>query len=769
MAQIIKHRRGSLEALSAVTASLIIASGSSNLSVSNGSSIVFAVPENGQVQAVNRFLIGDNAPNVFSAGTYNGMLKGVPYYASGSATLYLLGEGSNDVPNLIGNIQPFSQSVDSRLDAVESQIGGGGGGSLSSRVVGLESFTGSYATTGSNTFVASQTIQGNVVLANGGQIQIHSNTEATLFGMYDGSAIQGAYFQLWGNNHASTTQRGTAEFVYDTRNNGGEFRVVSFDGSNFVKRFIVNRDGNTNVTGSLFVSGEISGSTLNGIGNVAAFSQSVDSRLDAIENTNATQATTGSNIFYGTQTITGSLFITDNLVVQGSSSLQNITASAVDIGTNIVTLNTAAPSVRFGGISVQDSGSFAGVSGSLIWDSFKNHWLYVQPSGSNEGYNSAILIAGPMNTGTIGDEAGITSGSIQVALGENHIGDSIITQNVGATKITIAGGLDVNGAISASSITGIGNVAVFSQSVDSRLDTIETSLGGGGSIGARVSALEVFSGSQEQKDIIISAYTASMNAFTASQLQKDSTLQTYTASLDLTIARLKESTASLNLYTQSQNAKNSTLALYTASVDSKFEAVAASSASLNSFSASALTRFTRIEESTASINLFTQSANNRLTTLEGAGTIQGVGTGNTVTFAALSTTHDLTVGGDLVVQGNTVTLNTNTLVVEDKTIQLASGSTNAATANGAGIEVLGANATFTYDSTPNAWTANIPISASAVTASVNVPGFGSSKRLAFRTTNGNLDFITAPTTAGDIAQWDGTNFVMSNVIDGGTF
>ncbi len=96
MAQIIKHRRGSLEALSAVTSSLqkgeiVIASGSSNLSVTNGSSIVFAVPENGQVQAVNRFLVGDNAPNTFAAGTYNGMLKGVPYYASGSSTLYLLG------------------------------------------------------------------------------------------------------------------------------------------------------------------------------------------------------------------------------------------------------------------------------------------------------------------------------------------------------------------------------------------------------------------------------------------------------------------------------------------------------------------------------------------------------------------------------------------------------------------------------------------------------------------------------------------------------
>jgi hypothetical protein len=116
-----------------------------------------------------------------------------------------------------------------------------------------------------------------------------------------------------------------------------------------------------------------------------------------------------------------------------------------------------------------------------------------------------------------------------------------------------------------------------------------------------------------------------------------------------------------------------------------------------------------------------------------------------------------------------VTLNTATLIVEDKLISLASGSTNAATANGAGIEVLGANATFTYDSTPNAWTANIPISASAFTGSFNLPAGGASKRIAFRGTTGNLDVVTAPTTNGDLLQWNGTDFVMSNVIDGGTY
>jgi len=393
MAQIIKHRRGSLEALSAVTSSLqkgeiVIASGSSNLSVTNGASIVFAVPENGQVQAVNRFLVGANAPNTFPAGTYNGLVKGVPYYASGSSTLYLLGEGANEIPNLVGNIQPFSTSVDSRLDSLESSIGGGTG--IGARVSALEATSASL-----NSFT-----------------QSFSSSVATSF------SASAASLTSYSSSAAS------AQNTYSS---------------------------------SVATSLSSSVATINA--NILTLSTSVDSRLDAVENTNATQATTGSNIFIGNQTITGSVFITQNLVVQGSSSLQNITASAVDIGTNIVELNTATPAVRFGGVSVQDSGSFAGVSGSLFWDSFNNNWLYVQPSASGEGYNSAILIAGPMNTGSLGSEIGITTGYIPVAVGANHIGDSNITKS--GTEITIAGSLKVTGEISGSTIAGLGNADWF--------------------------------------------------------------------------------------------------------------------------------------------------------------------------------------------------------------------------------------------------------------------------------------------------------------------
>lgn len=57
---------------------------------------------------------------------------------------------------------------------------------------------------------------------------------------------------------------------------------------------------------------------------------------------------------------------------------------------------------------------------------------------------------------------------------------------------------------------------------------------------------------------------------------------------------------------------------------------------------------------------------------------------------------NLTVAGDLVVQGNTVTLNTAVLTIEDKNITLANGAINAAAADGAGFYIQGANANLTY-------------------------------------------------------------------------
>ena len=130
MAQIIKHRRGSLESLSTVTGSLqkgeiVIASGSTNLTASNGNAIAFIVPADGTVQATNRIIRGTTAPNTFAASTYNGMLNGVPFYASSSTqlpTLYLLGGDTNEAIDLTGNISTFSGSVATTISNLSQSV-----------------------------------------------------------------------------------------------------------------------------------------------------------------------------------------------------------------------------------------------------------------------------------------------------------------------------------------------------------------------------------------------------------------------------------------------------------------------------------------------------------------------------------------------------------------------------------------------------------------------------------------------------------------------
>ena len=75
-------------------------------------------------------------------------------------------------------------------------------------------------------------------------------------------------------------------------------------------------------------------------------------------------------------------------------------------------------------------------------------------------------------------------------------------------------------------------------------------------------------------------------------------------------------------------------------------------------------------------------------------------------FTGTTTVADLTVTGDLTVDGTTTTINSTTLNVDDINITVASGAANAAAANGAGLTVDGANATFNYASSGDKWTMN---------------------------------------------------------------
>ena len=154
--------------------------------------------------------------------------------------------------------------------------------------------------------------------------------------------------------------------------------------------------------------------------------------ITSLNSKTGSYATTGSNTFIGTQIISGSTYVQGDLVVLGSSSIQYISASSVSIGTNIVNLNTATPAIRYAGISVQDSGSATGVTGSILWDSLCNKWIYSNPSGV--GYSGGMLLSGP-RTQTLGTETTLTCNYIAKSGGGDHLYDSCIWEMSGSVGI----------------------------------------------------------------------------------------------------------------------------------------------------------------------------------------------------------------------------------------------------------------------------------------------------------------------------------------------
>ncbi len=74
---------------------------------------------------------------------------------------------------------------------------------------------------------------------------------------------------------------------------------------------------------------------------------------------------------------------------------------------------------------------------------------------------------------------------------------------------------------------------------------------------------------------------------------------------------------------------------------------------------------------------------------------------------------NLTLSGNLTVNGTTTTLNTATLDVSDLNITVAKGAADSSAANGAGLTVDGAGATFNYTHSGTKWVANKPIQATS--------------------------------------------------------
>ena len=189
-------------------------------------------------------------------------------------------------------------------------------------------------------------------------------------------------------------------------------------------------------------------------GSLISSASNLTQRVAANEAVSSSYArTNSSNTFNGTQTVSGSLYVTQDLVVQGSSSIQNISSSNVIIGAAYVTLNTNSPTSRYAGFNFIDSGSGAGRSGSFFYDSVDDEMIFVH-KGNGTNVTSSHVVMGPETYDNLGNETYMTTNRIPKVLNFEHIGDSNITDTgteISLNSLTsVTGSLKVSGGITGS-------------------------------------------------------------------------------------------------------------------------------------------------------------------------------------------------------------------------------------------------------------------------------------------------------------------------------
>jgi hypothetical protein len=211
----------------------------------------------------------------------------------------------------------------------------------------------------------------------------------------------------------------TGSFVTTSSFNAftGSYNTGSFTGS-----FIGNGSGLTGVISSSFAS-------------TASFVRTSQTASYVLNAVSASYAGVANSINDLNQSvfISGSLTVLGGGTFYGSSSFVYITASQLDISASFISVNVFEPAERFGGLKVYDSGSSVATA-SLAWDSLYNHWVYENVDGAT--HTGGMLLSGPRNTGSLGDEPNLTKWFIPRSDGGGHLDDSQIFSSASIHIIT---------------------------------------------------------------------------------------------------------------------------------------------------------------------------------------------------------------------------------------------------------------------------------------------------------------------------------------------
>ena len=493
MAQIIKHRRGSLEAVSSATkraGELLVVTGSAGITATNGNSILFVGIDGSTVTPANKILQGTTTPDLTGA-TYDTSIDGIPFYNTSQEKLFIVNKagnvevkatantggtgivsGSSQVTALLptgtisssaqvdaDSITNFDSNVKSKLDA-ETVVSG------SSQI----------------TYANISSIPAGIVSGSSQVTPLLPTGTISSSAQVDADSITNFDSNVKSKLDADGVISGSSQVQIDSVTGFSAFS------SSVATNFSSSDASITSLSASVAsVTGNFSSSVATTFINVEASQSIQNGRLDQLETDSGSQAGRLNNLESFSSsietaiTVNGSdVTVNGNFTVSGTTTTVNSTT--VDIGDNIVQLNGSA--AAFGGLIIVDATAPNQVSGSLLWDATNDYWI-AGASGSESKLlrangDSVISGSSQVNADSITnfDEnvkdklnadavvsgsllgllpTGVVSGSSQVI--GHLVGNDISTNGISGSSLNITGNAKIDGNLVLGGNITIGDAA----------------------------------------------------------------------------------------------------------------------------------------------------------------------------------------------------------------------------------------------------------------------------------------------------------------------
>jgi len=864
MAQIIKHRRGGLESVSGATkraGELLVITGSTGISAANDG-LLFVGIDGSTVTPANKILSGSSTPNL-TGGSYGHSVDGIPFYNTSEEKLYILGKDGNTEVKATAStngtgIVSSSAQIDSlgflkvNGDAVVSGSGQIDGTGITNNTITI---AGNSTALGGSVTLAAITDGSGIV---SGSSQVFSDVSGDITIASNGTAAIGSGVIV------NDDINGSAAIASSKINYNGT-GIVSGSSQISVTNAIVANDAAIDHSKIDFGGSGLTSGSLNftvGDGSSTDTVQIGVDTLNIVGTSNEIEtAVTDNQIQIGLPndvTVGNNLTVVGNLEVQGTTT--TVDSTTVTIGDNILALNGTGAAL--GGIEVNDANGPA--SGSLLWNGTTNQWI-AGASGSEskvllangDGIVSAsaqIALTGLSDydandhidhtSVTITAGNGLTGGgdisatrTLNVVSANNGIvanADNIELDTASSTftdgvkaKLTAEGVISSSAQIDGDFLNTNGD-GVFSGSaqVDGTAITNNTItiVGNSTALGGSVSLANITDGSG-----IVSGSSQLTGEFDTRYLNTDSDgVVSGSGQIDGTaITNNTISGVALGSNLNNLTVDDSTIALNTGTT---YNGSAARTVSVKSggitnthINASAAIDHTKIDFggsqiTSGSLGLVVSDGSSTDTVNVGVDTLSVVGTANEIETAVTDNqvqvgivtnptlSGNVTITGNLSVEGTTTTIDSTTVNIGDRILELNYGGASG----DAGIlvsDAVGGNTTsgsLLWDASEDYWMAGAlgsekevarlnasPTSNTVLKAdsngllvdsqitddgtNVTIGGtaelrLNSATANAFAFFNGDKSLESvAASTAGDVIQYNGSSFVASNEIDGGTF